>query len=245
MLKSLIKLILKLGQCLILSFVLLSDANASSSTSPDSSDEVIVELSSDYSKHYKERRAETGALVSINFEKIDLPKYISTLDNSLFSEKYGDLSLIGLQVQKKYNWSPVSMALGLGYTTGSAQGANEAIMEVTKYEINARAIIDGWFQEPRYAPFIFVEGWQMQISEKDSTTSFSGEIEGIGFHYGAGMSIQLNRIDPHASTDAFQEWGMENTYLDVYVSANIAPTNDAAPDVSSELAVGFGLTLEF
>lgn len=237
--KSHVRNLLKLGQRLILFVVLVTQIPVLAE------DEVVIESAASYSEVYKNRRTEAGAFFSITQETLSFPNYISTLDNSLFEDRYGSLALLGIQVQRKLNWSPISVAYGVGYSTGSAAGSGQATMTITKLELNARATLDGWSDEPRYAPFVFAEAWQMDVSEKDPTTSFSGKIEGFGFHYGAGISLQLNRLDFSSARDSYTEWGIENTYLDVYMSMNTAPADAAAPDVSTDIALGLGLTLEF
>lgn len=228
----------KLVLCLMGVFVLIP-------TKVYAEGEVIFEEDPSIIEAYKYRRTETGALFTLAYETQKYDKYLSTLDNTLFADKYGaGAKLFGFNWQKKFNWQYLSYSVGLGYATGSVSGSGSSRLEVTKYKLPNRFSLDGISDEPNWVPFLNLDFWQMKLSESDGTSSFSGDIQ-LGLEYAIGVSIQISRFDRSSSGQAYAEWGLENTFFDLYATNNLKPLSGEEADVSNTMQLGMGLTLEF
>ncbi|MFP5518384.1 MAG: hypothetical protein ACLGGX_00650 [Bdellovibrionia bacterium] len=198
----------------------------------------------DLTLSYGERRTATGAYFSVFYETQEFPKYLSTLDNSTYKDKYGaGISLMGINWLKKYNFEKSSLSIGLGYGLGSTS-KGDAEMSLEKIKLSSRFAVDRLGKEAHWVPFVGFELWQLNITEKSSTDSFSGKIE-MGYQYALGLSIQISRLDPSSSSQAYAEWGLENTFIDVYLFGNGEPLSGEEANVSNEMQTGFALTLEF
>lgn len=208
--------------------------------------QVEIEKESYHGQPYVERRESSGLLVSLSYEPHNFDDYLSTLDSLAYSEAYsGATNIFGLTVSFKKNWSPVSVALGLGYGVGSVSGSQEREMEISKMRLSSRWSLDGLWPEPHFVPFALLEMWKLQISESGVGSSFSGET-GYGIQYGLGVAVQMNRLDPSTSAQAFSDWGMQNAFIDVYIFATTKPLFDGPdPEVATSPAVAAALTLEF
>ncbi len=198
---------------------------------------------------YKERRADHGFMISINSENF-LPKnYISTLDNSIYTDLYEEspIAIMGVEFSYKYNFSMGSMGLGLGYGMGSISSnfsGEERELSITRPFGSATYIMDNLFSEPYVAPYAELKVWQISVEEKSPTDKFDAQTD-MGFTYSVGALIQLNILDQDASEGATHNYGLENTYLDVFMAKTTQTQGSEDADTESDFSFGAGIRLEF
>ena len=100
---------------------------------------------------------------------------------------------------------------------------------------------------------------QFQISEDDLLKDYdTAATTGLAINYKLGLLFQLNwienSIDPSTQIDGLRSSGLENTFLDIYLTAHLPssnvydPKNAASkgdPDLASDMELGAGLKMEF
>lgn len=210
---------------------------------------VEVELPDNSLAPYGERRQDHGSYFAISYEALDLQNYTSALDLKTYTELFGTepVPLMRLTADYKYNFSLGALALGIEYGMGSLSdslsGANRTL-EVTKYGVGLKFIADNILANPFAAPYVGLNLWQMDLTESRPTDSFSETTE-PGMNYTLGVLLQLDWIDPDSSKFAMFQWGLQNTFIDLYVTQYAATSGENDPDTETDLLYGGGLRLEF
>ncbi len=258
---------MKLHQCLVITLYTLILAFSSNvyaqesdtKSEHNSAEEQSVDVETPYVEvyrdvdvfaNYKDRRDNSGVLFSIDYHNL-LPKsYLSTLDNSSFTDVYGEngVPMFEMQLAYKYNFSMGAIAIGAGYAMGTQTGVEsngkDATITITKPFLSATYIMDNIYEEPYIAPYGQVQMWQLGVQESSESNSFSGSTE-LGFSYAGGLLIQLNSIDADTARTSIKTMGLENTYLDLYAIKYMKSQSANDADTESELTWGAGLKLEF
>lgn len=235
------KFILSLGTVLVLSF----SAMAQDAPLPL----VALELQQDNLAFYKERREVHGTYVGFSYEALHLKNFISVLDARDYAELFGDepIPLMRLTLDYKYNFFMGAVAAGLEFGKGSLSdnlSGEDRTLDVTKYGLGFRYIADVIWNEPYAAPYLGINLWQMEVAESSPSESFSASTQ-LGLNYTFGILLQLDWIDQDSAKNATFQWGLENTFVDLYVTqyAKTAAVDD--PNTETELLYGGGLRLEF
>ena len=174
---------------------------------------------------YSERRSDWSIFGGITVDQIYPDKYRSGFDNLSYDQIFGSepISMIQLEVGPKYNTSlgslNVNFIAGHGSTSGRKTGLKRKL-KMTKLAASATYILDVFFDEPYVAPYVSRQivkfDWQEDIVLTDNAT-ISGSTE-PAFALTAGVLIQLNWIEPVASLRSQSEIGLQNTFLDLFIS---------------------------
>lgn len=186
---------------------------------------------------------DTSDLLMDNFETVEDDQYLSYID------LYGDaaVSSPNFYIGYKYNTALGGIHFDVGYGSLSVSDKRSGQLrsiDISRPELRAGIILDNLFSEPYIAPYVNASVWKMSIKESNATTSVEYETD-FGYTYSAGVLIQLNWLESFAAYKARINYGLENTYLDVFVTQQMATANENDPDVSTEPSVGFGLRMEF
>lgn len=210
---------------------------------------VRVEYYQDVLADYRDRRSDHGFMFGLDYTEIMFDKYLSTLDSQNYKALFGETTIpfIGLSFDYKYNFSLGSLLPGLSLTKGSISShgsGDKRTMDVLKYGLGLKFVADNIFKEPYVAPYIGADAWMMDISESSSTDKFSATTD-IGYSYTVGMLIQLDWLDPDTDTGSTFNWGLENTFLDLYVTQLLKTINEGDPNISTDFTFGGGLRFEF
>ena len=211
---------------------------------------VEVHLNRDILAPYKERRQKHGIYFGIQYEPLILKNYVSTLQSGVkYGGLFGDdaISLIHANMNYKYNFDLGSLAIGADVGTGEVQGSRSGTattLSVTKYGLNLQYTMDNIWPEPYVAPYVGINIWQMDISEKNPTTSFSAATQ-IGYNYMIGVLIQLDWLDRDTAKESTFSTGLENTFIDLYITQYAKTESASDPNTETDLGYGAGLRLEF
>ena len=235
-------------------FVIISPVELraeSTSANLDKSPLVEVETSHLVLEPYRNRRAQFGWMWSLIAENYYPAKYMSILDGTYYQNIYGasDIAMSGLQGSIKYNLSGASVYAGGGYQMGSLRSSSSgSSRQITmgKKEVFIGLALDGLTLEPYIVPYAEIGFWTMDLDEKDESTLLSNAGEtGYGKRYKAGTLIQLNWLDPESSKINYMESGLQNTFVNLFVSINTDTDTASDPSLASDAELGLGLTLEF
>lgn len=199
---------------------------------------------------YKERREASAFMVSFDYENVILDRYVSVVDFvTYYQEMFGEseFPVYNINLSYKYNFSLGSLTgnFGMGYGSISDNSTGVAhALTLTKYSLSASYIMDMLFDEPYAAPYLTAGVMRLGLEEKADATTATGNID-VLTHFQVGVLIQLNWMDPSVSKKNINDYGLQNTYLDVFVS-KYEPSSDVMdPDTSTDLSIGAGLRLEF
>lgn len=215
-------------------------------STPENLPLVEVQIRQDNLAEYKVRRELHGTYVSFDFEAIEFKNFISTLDGQNYQAVFGSdtVNLLQLGFDYKYNFALGSLSAGAFYGMGKVDGAADRSLEITKYGVGLKFTADMLMNEPYLAPYVGFNVWQMGFSEKSATDSFSATTQ-LGYNYTVGLLIQLDWIDYEAAKESTFNWGLENTFIDVYATQYAKTEAPDDPDTTTDFLLGGGLRFEF
>lgn len=211
---------------------------------------VEVHIQQDILAPYQIRREKHGVYFGVQYEPLVLKNYASTLQSGVkYSGLFGDqaISLIRANMNYKYNFSLGSLALGADVGSGEVQSSksgNSTTLSVLKYGINMQFTADNILPEPYAAPYFGLNIWKMDLSEKNSTDSYSGVTQ-IGYNYMLGVLVQLDWLDQETAKQSTFNTGLENTFLDLYITQYAKTQSNEDPNTETDLGYGAGIRLEF
>jgi hypothetical protein len=234
---------------------------------------VEVNYSADQMATYKDRRSPWSVTFGFNVEQIYLSKYRSELDGATYEDLFGDtpIDLFQAELGAKYNLSfgSIGAAFRAGYgeifdrrIASIVNQDTDATLTLMKYSAVAGLYLDTLFSEPYFVPYVEGEVYTFNWLEEAKNTPedilpYGSTAPAFAFRFG-GL-IQLNWLDPDSAFTAMQTSGLENTFLDIFVSyyspssqafdggntAGWEYGNGKDPDFTSEYNFGAGLKLEF
>lgn len=219
-------------------------------TSEDS-DAGLVEIIYDvpYEKGYLQRRTDWGFIVGLGQWQYLPDNYVSTLNNVVYRDLYHDsfVPMIMLELSAKYNMSLASLKAGFFYGQGARRGSYggvDQIIDIRQDGLLAGLVLDGFMSEPLIAPYGEVRIVKNDVLESNQKSSFNG-VAGLTPGVKLGVLIQLNALEKRTASDGYKEYGLENTFLDIYASSVSTKAASGDPDLDSSMNLGFGLVLEF
>jgi hypothetical protein len=199
---------------------------------------------------YKQHRKTHGFMFEMGVENVQMFNYVSIIDfTTPYLDMFGDseIPLYNVNLSYKYNFSLGSLAVNAGMGEGtytSYYSGDYHSLTLTKYTLSTSYIMDAVFNEPYAAPYLTFGVNQFTIDEKDATQEFSTGIEAAYF-FTAGILFQLNWLDQVVSRKALVDYGLENTYFDLYVTQYQPSLDPVDPNTETEYTLGMGLRLEF
>ncbi len=200
---------------------------------------------------YKERRRTHGANIGIHLENYVPGRWESLIDSEFYENTYGKtpISLTSFEAGYKYNFVLGSLSFmgGIGYGEANTTflGASR-VMGIYKYFGRGMYALDNFLPEPYIVPYVAGSIWQMRIKESETGSSDGGTATtGVGFDYSFGALFQLNWMDPDLASQTLNENGIQNTYLDLFVTQYLNTLKKTDSSLSSNFILGLGLRLEF
>lgn len=210
---------------------------------------VEVEVRGDVVADYKARRADSGIYIGLQKEDVSFDNYVSFLDSKSYINLFGEepITLALLTINYKLNYSLGSLAIGLEGGKGGIKdnlSGQDRRLDISKYGLNLKLTADMILDEPFIAPYLGLTMWQMEVEEQSPAEVFSATTQ-MGMNYTAGLLIQLNWIDKASAIASAFNWGLENTFVDLYITqyGKTAAIDD--PDTETGATYGAGLRLEF
>jgi hypothetical protein len=199
---------------------------------------------------YKDRRPNRGWMFGLDYQAFRPTNYISTLDNLGYGNMFGSspVQLFELQVAYKSNFEAggftVGFGGGAGQVTGSDSTGADRTLALTKLAVSGSYIMDTLFPQPYVAPYVQAQLYRFSVKESNPTTSFSADTQ-PGISYTAGILLQLDGLDRDTATRTTLDWGLQNTYLDVFMTKYMSSSGTNDPDFENNWDYGAGLRMEF
>lgn len=236
---------------LILSTALDGTAQEASGDEEQETPLVQVELPQDNLAPYVERRDHSGYYFGITYEALELKNYVSVLNktNVQYASVFGSnaIALISVAGDYKYNTSLGSFAAGLNFGVGEVASDKSGVdrkLSVTKYGVGFKFTLDTLWPEPYVAPYVGLNLWQLSLKDTSPTDSFSMTTQ-MGYNYILGFLFQLDWLDYSAAKTSTFNWGVENTFLDVYATQYAKTSSNEDPDTATDFIYGAGVRIEF
>lgn len=212
---------------------------------------VEVLIPADIIQDYKQRREDHGWMFGINYETYTPSNYISVLDNvATYGDMFGStpIQMVEGELDYKMNFQAGSLSVGAGFGGGQVEGygsdSQDHKIELTKTFLTASYIMDTLFPEPYVAPYVKGQIYRFGIKETNATDSFSSDSQ-EGLAYTFGVLLQLDALDHDGSRESVRNWGLQNTYVDVFVTKYMDTSGENDPKTENSFDYGAGLRLEF
>lgn len=207
---------------------------------------------------YRERRSPWAFIISISQENLRPEKFVSNQDGASYSSLFGatNIPMIQITTGAKYNFSLGALSLELETASGQISDPRSGVSRsliLAKRGLRAGWTMDAIFHEPYVAPYVVGQAFVIDYSDRGAVvpdpTTVTGPSSGTTALTTAatvGLLIQLNSLDPtDAATRANYEYGLNNTYLDIFASQYNTSNESRDPQFQTALNWGLGLRLEF
>ncbi len=199
--------------------------------------------------HYKYRRDRFGIYgqVGIVQYRPEIVRRQKTVMNDTTQYNGTVPSTMDVQISPRLSTRLGTISLDLGYSEYNirAVDGSSANLFASMPRAGLTILLDTIWDEPYFVPYIFGGAFQAQYNQRDARTGRGdSKISGPSGFYGAGALIQLNWLDMDQSGIAYDEIGLENTFLFVEHRAYLS-TSAGAADFGSESNLAGGLRLEF
>lgn len=240
--------------CLFLLIGLSAETKAEDGVTDEGNPSGLVEVRSNDEAYlpYLERRQTHGWQLGFGMENYQPKDFISNIDaNNTYQAMYGkaDIPVYYIETGYKLNLPVVSLSALLGYGHGQIKDTktgetNSLVLERTSLKL--MMIFDGIMNEPYVAPYAALSVWEIGFDEKitEADLSHSARTK-MGNTMTAGLLFQLNWLEQQSSRWAWLNSGLENTYLDVFMSKYGKSNGEDDPDTTSDFNWGAGLRIEF
>ncbi|MCC6276696.1 MAG: hypothetical protein IT289_02130 [Oligoflexia bacterium] len=195
---------------------------------------------------YKKRRGTWGAVVGAQASAFKPVNYVPDFRRTQVYDTYytsGGGIMPEATLGLKFNFFLGSLVAGATY--GSLSATNEtdrSTITVSPATATVSLYLDNFFNEPYVVPYGFGGMYTVFYKESVGGLSVSGNSP-FAPVVGGGLMFQMDWIDNDGNDYAYNEYGLENTYL--YVEARMFLDPGSGPDFSTPLQLGGGMKLEF
>lgn len=198
-----------------------------------------------YLKPYTERRPTVGFNLSVGYSSYSPLDYKPDfVVNNTFENYFGaaESPLVEATLGPKLNMSLGSIALDLGAGYYNNENRDLGNLKLIPVRAGVTYALDNLAKDPIFVPYGSVGGYMIYYEEKLASQKVGGNTA-PGLYYAGGLAIQLNWLDETSASIAYDETGLENTYLFVEGRSFVLAGN--LPNLSSEIQWGAGMRLEY
>ncbi len=207
---------------------------------------VEVHVKADPNAPYNSRKTDWSWRFVADYEAFYPNQYVSLVDGAgyatIFGSNQGALISGGLGVQ--YNTKIGALFVDGIYGTGGIKGVTTGVMQVSKYGLGFGYMLDTLSAHPWVSPFVAGQAIYFGYNETDTNISSAGTTQ-ITTGVMAGLSIHLDKIDPDAARNAYMDYGIRNTFLDIYAVQYNTSNSKTDPNLQTTANIGAGLHVEF
>lgn len=204
---------------------------------------------------FKERKPNKSVIFGVTMDQVFFNQFRSKIDGYAYEDLFGKstVNVIQAELGLKYNFPIGGIGASLIYGSGEVtdtKGVDYNRLSVRKKGLNLTFTMDSIFSEPYVAPYISgqVLNWDWDekttnVPTETSLTKSGSSAFTSGFQ--GGLLIQLNWLDPDSALTAQNASGMNNAFIDLFVSQYNSTTGAEDPNFQTDLNYGGGLKLEF
>jgi hypothetical protein len=200
-----------------------------------------------YNTPYKTRRENWGAYFSVGASTYSPENYkpdfvVNQTFDSYFGNSKQPMIEVNFQLARHIS-SLGSIALELNVGSFQAKGGSSGSLQILPLQAGLSYKLNSLFNEPYISPYATVGAYTAVYTETNGTSAVKGNTE-VSLYYTLGSEFQLDWLDEGADASAYEESGIENTYL--YVEAkSFLPSTKKVPALDTPLQAAAGLRLEF
>lgn len=193
---------------------------------------------------YKIRRTNFGGSFGIQwgaYNPINYSTLVGTYADVYFTQRPGAVE-VSFGMQWNFFLGSIGPQMTIGYfnVNNATSGATLTLLPVTAgitYQLN------NVFKEPYVVPYGTFGSYSVVYNEALQGLSVKGNSP-FGLFYAGGLMFQLDWMDEEAHNSAYQDYGIENTFLFVEARSFLTAPNPV-PDMSTPLQIFAGLKTEF
>lgn len=206
---------------------------------------------------YRFRRPSWGKTFGLGFSSYNPKNYEPDFVAATFDDVYGNASMPMIDflfsVKKNFVIGSIGIEAGIGYYRSSSKSsvdvagvptAVDSTLNIYPIRIGGIFTMDNLFYEPFVAPYASAGVYSMFYRESRTTASFNGNTQ-ISPYYAFGALAQLDWLDRAAAREAYEEAGVESTYVYLEARGFIQSKNAKDPDFSSMIHFNAGMRVEF
>lgn len=201
------------------------------------------------SEAYRENRSSWSTRIGISYESFLPNQFVSPVDQSTYATDFGSngiIPIVGANFGVQH-----SSALGTFYLDGlygkgnaTALSGVQSTLSLTKYGVGVGYMLDSFASNPWVIPYgsaqeVFL-GWSNSVgtSSQSGTTAYTTVFQ-------AGIAVPLSQVDTEAGYISHRDFGIKETYLDVYGVEYLTSNNATDPEFVSGFQVGAGFHVIF
>jgi len=237
-------------------FLMAEDSFAEALPDTPSDGKIEIDYPADRLMPYRNRRSTWGVNFGIQMDQMLPDSYRSPIDDEPYKNLFGSstINLVQGQVGMKYNFSLGSLGANLLLAAGEVQDNRigndtqtdtDADLQLTKMGLSFSYVMDNLFPEPYVAPYIEGQVFKMDWLEKSKGGPSKSGVTGVSSALTIGVLIQLNWLDSDGAFLAQESSGLQNTYLDLFVSQYNSSGEGGDPNFQTDFNYGGGLRFEF
>ncbi len=201
---------------------------------------------------YRDRRTKWGSYLSVSYSTFAPSNYDPQYDISTFDAAYEaqpSLPMVELQFSLKRHFSLGSIVIDLsaGYFESESDpdtAVEETTLTLLMARLGGRLILDTWFTEPYFAPYVGGGLYLIQFDENSPSASFGGNTT-PAMYWVVGALYELDWLAPKDAVNNYAENGVENTFIFTEIRQLIESSEAVDPDFSTEVHLVAGFGLEF
>lgn len=199
---------------------------------------------------YRERRPSWGGTVGLLYSFYE-PDYVPDLSPFTFEEAYdtAEFRLIELELSYKKNLTIGSVGgeLAVGfYKNESNLYSDDSFSTLSIYPIRlgARFALDTLTPTPYLVPYASGGGYLAFFKETLGAVSYSGNTK-VAMYWAVGAMATLDWLDRLAAANAYEENGIESSFIFVEARQLMSSSAVEDPDLGSSVHINTGLRLEY
>lgn len=200
---------------------------------------------------YVDRRNKWGFVFGVGYSTYEPINYEPDFTPVNFSDVYTspELPMIELQVTVKRNipLGSLGMEIGAGIYKNDSDNTelSDSTLTLIPVRVGASLHLDTLTPDPIFVPYIGGGAYTMIFREElPGGTSKNGNTE-VAFYIHGGAALSVGWLDRDGARLAYQESGVEATYLYAEIQKYMPSNNVADGDFSNEVSYAGGLKLEF
>lgn len=200
---------------------------------------------------YRDRRPRWGSTYSVGYSSYEPVNYDPDFVTASFSDIYKspDLPLIELAVAMKRNMKIGSLGfeLGVGIYRNNSDNTDlsDSSLQVIPVRLGLVLALDTLTPNPYLVPYAGAGAYTMVFKEELAGGSSNNGNTQAALYFHGGLQMSLGWIDPTGARLAYQESGVEGTFIYAEVQSYMASSNVADGDFSNTTSYAGGLRLEF
>lgn len=215
------------------------------------SDLVEVRTQDDIFQTYRERRNRHGFQFGVQYENYQPKNFSSAFDDTSYSDMFGNsnIAMMGGELGYKFNTAIGSFSALVGYASGRISDSRigeTRTLDLKRTSLKAQYIADMIWPEPYVAPYGALGVYY--VNGIEGITETGDEVSGktqLGTIATIGVLVQLNWLEPDTARGAYMEVGLQNTYLDLFLTQVGKPNGADDPELGTSFNWGAGLRFEF